>query len=539
MRADPSACRPSVVNHVLLMLLLGACAKVSAPTGGPIDQTPPRIASTQPATDQTSVATDVAIQIDFSEPMDRRTTQEAIFVAPATDFEMDWEGSATLRLKLAQGLAQDRTYVITIGTDAKDRRGNRLEASEQFAFSTGDALDTGVLMGRVVDEEGPRHGISVLAYDLEYFNGRLGHDPPAYATQTGSDGVFHFERLATTKYRLLAFDDLDKDRTLGDRELRALASGDVTIDGSDSTVAGDLYLTPPIVAPLLQQLTALDEHRLLLVFDTACDAESVDVEIDGLEVLGMHNAPTDPNRIYVITGRQSSDLTYPLRIRVGGVSVSLEGEPDAEIPGARRADTRPPQVVDIRPGEYAIEVEEFVFTFDEMMSPQLPSPGLWETNDSTRVPQGRWRWRDGLHLAYELTKPLVVGSTILEGVWTGISDRAGNELVDSIRVETLVLPEIDRPVLEAAISSSSDSARFRIVASTTKERYSFQTSGPELRVTRLVPGQYGIFGFIDVDGDAQHDPGQVKPFRAAEPFGWLGSVELKPSTTTKADLHIH
>jgi uncharacterized protein (DUF2141 family) len=58
-------------------------------------------------------------------------------------------------------------------------------------------------------------------------------------------------------------------------------------------------------------------------------------------------------------------------------------------------------------------------------------------------------------------------------------------------------------------------------------------------VTKLVPGQYEIFGFIDVDGDAQHDPGQVEPFRPAEPFGWLGSVELRPSTTTKADLHIH
>ena len=103
-----------IIRRLLLMFptLIGIVTITFIATqfvpGGPIDQTPPRIASTQPATDQTSVATDAAIQIDFSEPMDRRTTQEAIFVAPATDFEMDWEGSATLRLKLAQGLAQDR-----------------------------------------------------------------------------------------------------------------------------------------------------------------------------------------------------------------------------------------------------------------------------------------------------------------------------------------------------------------------------------------------------------------------------------------------
>jgi hypothetical protein len=52
-------------------------------------------------------------------------------------------------------------------------------------------------------------------------------------------------------------------------------------------------------------------------------------------------------------------------------------------------------------------------------------------------------------------------------------------------------------------------------------------------------GEYQVYGFADIDDDSQHDPGALHPFRVAEPFGWLGAVDLRPSTTIRADLHIH
>ena len=117
-----------------LVLLATSCAKVGLPSGGPVDKEAPRILSHYPAADALVVARDEVVEIAFSEAMDRERTEEALFVSPAGPLQLKWRG--TTRLQVAMPLAEERTYVLTVGTGARDVRGNSLAQSFTLAFAT-------------------------------------------------------------------------------------------------------------------------------------------------------------------------------------------------------------------------------------------------------------------------------------------------------------------------------------------------------------------------------------------------------------------
>ena len=169
---------------VLVALSLG-CAKIGPPTGGPMDKEPPRILSHYPESDALEVARDTKVEIVFSEPMNREQTEAAIFTSPTGPLQLAWRGR---RLRIAMPLAEERTYVLTVGTGARDLRGNALTKSFTLAFATGLQLDEGLVRGRVYQDHQPVAGAHVWAYDLGTFSGRVGLDEPSYQTQSGTDG---------------------------------------------------------------------------------------------------------------------------------------------------------------------------------------------------------------------------------------------------------------------------------------------------------------------------------------------------------------
>ena len=154
-----------------ILWLCYACAKVGPPQGGPVDETPPQILSHSPNVDQLNVALERSVEIVFSEPMDHRRTEEAVFVSPGDPLGFQWRGR-TLRIDL--GLRSERTYVVTVGTGARDLRNNALEQSFSLAFATGARLDQGALRGRVYQRQGPLRGAHIWAYDLSDFRGEVG-----------------------------------------------------------------------------------------------------------------------------------------------------------------------------------------------------------------------------------------------------------------------------------------------------------------------------------------------------------------------------
>jgi len=208
-----------IIISVLFLLtsLLLCCAKEGMPPGGPEDTIPPEVVSVSPPPDTTEVDPDSKIEITFSERMIAKTTEESIFISPLPrePFEFNWKGRKLILIP-SEPLQPDRTYVISIGTDALDLRRNRLTQSFTFAFSTGSRLDHGSISGEVwaKREIGLERqvGTSIWAYLLAEDRPQIDpeEEKPDYVTQTDNEGKYNLQSLSLGTYRLFAVQDQNR-----------------------------------------------------------------------------------------------------------------------------------------------------------------------------------------------------------------------------------------------------------------------------------------------------------------------------------------
>jgi len=120
-----------------------------------------------------------------------------------------------LIIEFPDSLKKDRTYVLTIGTDAVDLRRNRMENSFQLAFSTGEKLDQGRISGTVYGNSGIE-GTIIGAYTLQPEQEvNPAQITAEYVTQCNTTGDYRLSYIAPDNYRLFAINDKDGKDHLG------------------------------------------------------------------------------------------------------------------------------------------------------------------------------------------------------------------------------------------------------------------------------------------------------------------------------------
>jgi hypothetical protein len=271
-----------------------------------------------------------AITLEFSEYVDRRSVEESFFISPSVGtIEYEWSGTE-VTARYQEPLHPLTTYVVTVGTDVKDRRaGNRMAETFTLAFSTGDSLDKGRIDGRVFDRK--PEGVMIFAYKL---NGRLadtldpGRVKPDYITQTGKDGLFSLYHLAFDTYRLFAVRDEYKN-LLYDRQVDefGVTWGDFVL-GTHSPTARDAWFrlsAEDTTKPFVTSVRVQDRFRIFIRFSEPID--SLSVLTSGFSIRDtVTNAPVLITIAYanplqastagiVTAAPLDSPATYSLRVR--------------------------------------------------------------------------------------------------------------------------------------------------------------------------------------------------------------------------------
>jgi len=101
------------------------------------DTIPPEVITTLPADNSTVIRIDTNVLIIFSERMNITQFKSVIEILPFVDFDLTWDlNDIELTLNFKTNLQYGTTYVITIGTSAKDLVGNGLLSSYILLFST-------------------------------------------------------------------------------------------------------------------------------------------------------------------------------------------------------------------------------------------------------------------------------------------------------------------------------------------------------------------------------------------------------------------
>ena len=547
--------KPNIFVFALFVLLsfFFHCAKEGMPPGGPEDTTPPDVISVSPVTGSTEVESNSRIEITFSERMLAKITEESVFISPLPKkpFDFRWRGKRLI-LTPQEPLQPDRTYVVSIGTDAQDLRRNRLSQSYTFAFSTGSRLDYGTISGMVWTKQEigvqKEMGASVWAYLLSAEKTEIDpkEEKPNYVTQTDNEGKYALKNLSLGKYRLLAVQDVNRDLVWDwEKEAIGVTTGDVELSERNiSETDVDFILDKKDKSPpTLLNCHSVDRNSVALEFDEELEKQSVldlaNFRISSvstqmpLRVISAFFRDTDTRRIFLLIEQMRPEEKYELKVmdvrdKVGN---SLDTTSNLCLfDGTEIPDTLGPKIAGISPkhGETNVPFDAKIkLAFDEPPD-KSGVEAVFSLVNSTQVrTMGKGEWETPNTFVFS-PDSLLSGRMKYMIKLSGeeILDLLGNiSLMDSIFGTSFVT--LDPDTLgsvsgKVEIEEEDDSATvvltlWSLVQGKLLYQITTHRSGLFL-FERVLPGKYFLSGYLDLNEDENLTLGEPEPFSPLEPF---------------------
>jgi hypothetical protein len=301
----------------LSLIFLSHCANQLPPGGGEIDTTPPEIISVYPEDGQVNFKDD-HFKLRFSEYVDKRSFREAIFISPTVEGELEisWTGR-TATVTFPEGLREDYTYVVTIGTDVVDLNNrNRMAQSYNFLFATGDKIDTRSISGKVFDKDAD--GVLIFAYRIVDDTTDFLKQKPDYVSQVGKNGNFMLNGLAEDNYRIFAIKDQLRDMLFqAESDKIGIPFADISLKDEDSSFTGLNYflMSADTTKPRLVSAVMTDRNHVLITTSKPVDSSIISANnfsiIDSTEnieysIIYAFKGNTKPEELVVVTDQSFS-----------------------------------------------------------------------------------------------------------------------------------------------------------------------------------------------------------------------------------------
>lgn len=201
-------------RHLPLMLLaaflLGSCARMGQPDGGWYDETPPRILGAAPADKGTNVK-NRKVSIFFDEFIQIENATEKVVVSPPQLETPEIVASGKrIRIELLDSLKPNTTYTIDFSDAITDNNEDNPLGNYTYSFSTGDAIDTLEVSGKVLQAKDlePVKGILVGLYS-DLSDTAFTTKPMLRVSRTDGSGRFVIKGVAPGTYRVYALQDAD------------------------------------------------------------------------------------------------------------------------------------------------------------------------------------------------------------------------------------------------------------------------------------------------------------------------------------------
>ncbi len=536
------------------VMLLCSCANQIPPSGGPIDTTPPAIVETYPP-QYTLHFADKYFDLKFDKYMDHRTVEESIFISPyVSNLEFDWSGKE-VEVIFPDSLRKNTTYVINVGTDAKDLRTpqNRLAQAFTLAFSTGDAIDRGGIKGRVYPINSTDHpeGVMIFAYQL----GKLNPDTlnprtqkPDYVTQTGKNGEFFLQHLALGPYRILAvrdeyrnllYDPESDEFGVPPRDL-VVSESDTLIDDVRMRLAKD-----DTTAPRLVRVNAVDVHHLSIEFSEPIDTSVGQVFVADIEDTLTHT----PLKVWsnyarlpsttaftVVTDQQDSTKAYLLKVDSAKDLVGLLMDPRANalgFVGANARDTLMPSIssVGIKDSVRGIELNPTILIqFSDAVNRESLSGTIALSDTARKVIPSTVVWLNDAACDVRPRGDLAGKTWYKLSILTyGATDWSGRKFGDSLKVvwfatlDPELLSSVEGTVVdrEPAIAL----ARYIVIADqvdtrSAKSYSAIADQNGNFTFGGMSEGRYVLWTYQDRNFNRHYDAGRPVPFVGSERFGY-------------------
>ena len=532
-----------ILTLVMIIFIL-TCAKQMPPPGGPVDTTPPEVMQIVPNHGATNVSTQAKIEVLFSEGMNRKVVESAIFISPwpSEEIYFRWRRKK-LKIEFGDTLKENRTYVLTIGAKSSDLRNNQMKESFSMAFSTGEHIDEGQISGMVYSQSGVE-GTLVCAYLLA---DNTDVDPTKvladYYTQCNQQGKYGLMYMAPGNYRMFAIRDRDANRkyTPGIDAL-GVTTSDVNLTDDEKFIQSiNFQLTvEDTIPPMIKSVYSIDQSHIIVRFNEALadfnettpqEYFKIVSENDPdtqLKILSCYSNSLEPSNIHLTTENQSV-ITYKLMAQ--NLFDQSHNPLDtlyysATFEGSSEQDTLKPGIIfrSIQDSSTGISLTpEIRFAFSETIEQHSFESSFLLTEGDTNVVKGKFNWKNPSDVSY------LPDSSLESLTWykihieiDSIKDLSGNSLADSVNmIHFKTLNEDTLSAIGGEIIDEKEHASGRIFLTAKSERNSYQLVLDETgayHFENILPGIYTINGFRDADSNGVYTYGQAIPFIPAERF---------------------
>ncbi len=198
----------SIILICSIIAFLVACASEGGPSGGPEDKVGPGFISSYPVDGEVNVSRTPQIVFTFDEPIDYRTIDNTLKIFPDLPEKPKIKVSKNeVKIIPIDSLEENMTYIFSFGRSLQDFQKNKTDQEIRLAFSTGNEIDNSSISGQVSGTFDEKKPISILLYHSnDTFSDSIIFQKPQYMTTINKYGAFHASNLAIGNYRIYALE---------------------------------------------------------------------------------------------------------------------------------------------------------------------------------------------------------------------------------------------------------------------------------------------------------------------------------------------
>ncbi len=201
------------------MAMLGACANIGSPEGGPRDYTPPALLRANPMPGELNVKRS-RVELRFDEYIQLKDQQKKVVVSPVQkEAPVIRTVGKKITVEFRDTMKPNTTYVIDFTNAIEDNNEGNVLDGFSYAFSTGDHIDTLQISGivlRAKDLEPMQHVLVGLHTNLH--DSAFNKVPMERISRTNDKGEFTIRNLKPGLYHVFALNDVDGDYKMNNSE---------------------------------------------------------------------------------------------------------------------------------------------------------------------------------------------------------------------------------------------------------------------------------------------------------------------------------
>jgi hypothetical protein len=197
---------------IILTFAYSCANKGAGPTGGPKDETPPRVVRSIPENGSVNF-NKREIMVEFDENIQLERLFENLVISPPQARNPDIRAQGRrLRIRFEEDLKDSTTYTLNFGNAVVDLNEKNVLPNFTFSFSTGSEIDTLSIAGILINAEdlNPVSGIIVGIY-AEHADSVFTQKPFLRIGKTDENGYFTIDNIREGTYSIFGLEDKNRD----------------------------------------------------------------------------------------------------------------------------------------------------------------------------------------------------------------------------------------------------------------------------------------------------------------------------------------